>query len=147
MVFDIDGTLVAFKDIETGFVLRPHAVEVILEIAARPNTHVVIWSAATESYVENLVEVVILPALQERDPKFWFSQIFSYNDTECGVKDLNKICRIFKAPKENVVLVDDTLMQCSTNLANGFRVIMIPPFDPNDLDDRELLIVGAKIHT
>lgn len=132
VVLDMDDTLTAFKNLEEGFVLRPHAVNTILDIASDPRLLVVLWSAGTQAYVENMLDVVLLPALQAQNPSFKFSTVLTYDDTNSGIKDLNKICDLFKVPKDSVILVDDALPQCSANMANGFQVIVAPPFDPND---------------
>ena len=153
IVFDMDGTLIAFRDgkgDEMGFVIRPHAVDVILDLWMIPNVFVVLWSAGTSPYVHNIVDVVLLPALQAKNPMFYFSTVMTYDDTDCGIKDLHKIKKLYNTPNENIILIDDTIAQCGVNMVNGFRAILVTPYDPSYVDidgmeDDTLLKVREKI--
>jgi predicted HAD superfamily phosphohydrolase YqeG len=144
VVFDMDNTLLAFDT--DKFTVRPHAVDVILELWAIPHVYVVLWSAGSKDYVDNMVDVVLLPAIQAKNPLFWFSNILTYEETDCGMKDLNKVCKMYEVPRDNVVLVDDSIAQCSVNISNGFQAIMVPPYDPKNKEDQSLLGIREKIH-
>lgn len=147
VVFDMDDTLLGLNSVKLAYEVRPHTVEAILELWNIRNVLVALWSAGTEAYVSNMVDVVLLPAIHVKNPFFFFSRILTYEDTTNGFKDLNKICEVYDVPKERVVLIDDSIEQCNLNIMNGFRAIIVPPFQPesNLIDDRALVGLREKI--
>lgn len=106
--------------------MRPGAAEAVAALSRVPNTHVVLWSAGTATYVENVLDVIVLPAIHAINPVFYFARVLCFSDLENGKKDLDVIADMFATAKCNIVLVDDMDVHCVANRAKGYTCLQPP---------------------
>lgn len=106
--------------------MRPGAAEAVAAVSRVPNTRVVLWSAGTATYVENVLDVVVLPAIHAINPVFYFARVLCLSDLVDGWKDLDVIADMFAVARSSVALVDDADVHCVANRANGYTCFQAP---------------------
>lgn len=152
VVIDLDGTLVATKnqveqgwsiddgsvvpvntaDFETLYVhVRPFAMSFLVKMH-KMGIRIVVWSAGTPLYVNAIIGSALWPKLAKMDNTFYMSGIYTSTDLDSrGIKNLEQVARNHTGGnRRSVVLIDDSMEQCSANTANGFMTVKIKRFDP-----------------
>ena len=162
LILDIDNTLIyshQFSNIYSDFdmkfddkdyyysIKRPHLKE-FLEYCNK-NFRIAFWSAASEDYVQKVLENIIGdigPVFIWGSKKCTISMIHSFYEVNLNIyKRLRKVwkCKKYYATKENTLILDDTPLTYRYNYGNA---ISIKKFY-GDSEDSELLRIKELLNT